>query len=55
MAHTFRVGQLVRLRGRPGIFEVVHHLAIDDGRVPLYSVRGTSGERIVGEHQIYRA
>ena len=55
MAHTFRVGQLVRLKGRTGIFEVVHQLGVGEGRVPLYSVRGTGGERIVGEHEIFRA
>jgi hypothetical protein len=55
MTHTFRIGQLVRLKGRPGIFEVVHYLAVSDGRVPLYSIWGASGERIVNEHEISRA
>jgi hypothetical protein len=55
MSHTFRIGQLVRLKNRPGIFEVVHQLAVGEGRIPLYSVRGTGGERIVGEHEIFRA
>jgi hypothetical protein len=55
MARTFRIGQLIRLKGRPGIFEVMHQLVFNEGRVPLYSVRGTGGERIVGEHEIFRA
>jgi hypothetical protein len=55
MVHTFRIGQLVRLKGRAGIFEVVHQLAVSEDRVPLYSVRGTGGERIVGEHEIFHA
>jgi hypothetical protein len=55
MAHTFRIGQLVRLKGRPGIFEVMHQLVVSEDRILLYSVRGTGGERIVGEHEISRA
>jgi hypothetical protein len=55
MAHTFRIGQLIRLKGRLGIFEVMHQLVVSEGRVPLYSVRGTGGERVVGEHEISRA
>jgi hypothetical protein len=55
MVHTFRIGQLVRLKGRSGIFEIVHQLAVSEDRVPLYSIRGTGGERVVGEHEIFRA
>jgi hypothetical protein len=55
MVHTFRIGQLVRLKGRSGIFEIVHQLAVSEDRVPLYSIRGTGGERVVGEHEISRA
>ena len=55
MVHTFRVGQLVRLKGRSGIFEIVHQLAVSEDRVPLYSIRGTGGERVVGEHEIFRS
>ena len=55
MTHSFKVGQLVRLKGRLGIFEVVHQLAAAEGSVRLYSVRGAAGDRIVGEHEIVRA
>jgi hypothetical protein len=55
MVHTFRIGQLVRLKGRSGNFEIVHQLAVSEDRVPLYSIRGTGGERVVGEHEIFRA
>lgn len=55
MVHTFRVSQLVRLKDRLGIFEIVHQLAVSEDRVPLYSIRGTGGERVVGEHEISRA
>ena len=54
MAYAFRIGHFVRLKGRPGIFEVVSHLATNENGVPLYCVRGARGEHIVSEHDISR-
>ncbi|HEX2136230.1 MAG TPA: hypothetical protein VHG30_10050 [Microvirga sp.] len=50
----FRIGHFVRLKDRPGIFEVVSYLATDEDGVPLYCVRGARCECVVSEHDIAR-
>jgi hypothetical protein len=50
----FRIGHFVRLKSRPGIFEVVSYLATDESGVALYCVRGARGDHVVSEQDISR-
>ena len=60
MSHRFKVGQLVRTRGRnadrsSGIYEIVRLLPPKPDGTPQYRVRGAEGERVLGEHEIETA
>ena len=55
MVYAFRIGQLVRLKDQLGVFEVVRQLALEDGGVAFYLVRGARGERVVSGRDIVRA
>ena len=61
MSHRFKVGQLVRTRGRnadrsSGIYEIVRLLPPGPDGIPQYRVRGPDrGERVLGEHEIEKA
>ena len=61
MSHKFKVGQLVRTRGRnrdrtSGIYEIVRLLPPGPDGIPQYRVRGEDrGERVFSEHEIQQA
>jgi hypothetical protein len=62
MAHTFKVGELVRGKGRlfdvatRGIYEVDRLLPLTNGGSPLYLIKGAAGEEhVVSEREIERA
>jgi hypothetical protein len=55
MTHAFSIGQLVRFKGAPDIFEMTRLLLIGDDGTRLYTVRGRTGERVAKEDDLTRA
>ena len=57
MSHVYKVGQLVRTRGRNadrtgGIYEIVRLMPPGPDGIPQYRVKGQEGERMVHEREI---
>jgi len=61
MSHIYKVGQLVRTRGRNadktgGIYEIVRLMPPGPDGVPRYRVQGQGGgERVVHENELAKA
>jgi hypothetical protein len=60
MSHIFKIGQLVRTKGRNadrtgGVYEVVRLMPAGQDGVPQYRVKGPEGERMMHENEIEKA